>query len=441
MISHVKRATLLAYIDGDTSTDRLTIAAHLADCRVCRRELDELCSMASLLRDAAIFDFLDAREKDRDRTFARSDITVTHRRLRMEEARAETFFGELMRLPIEEWPTVVEARPQERTESMVQHLMHQVQIELNRRPTYALQLIDVAEDIASTLNDPALRRCAGDCWKHRSNALRHLGRYSESLDAAEIAEFFYRSLTLGHFDVGQALYTRACTLFKMTKYTEALQVLGSASDTLRDFGNTVPLAKTLMLAAAIRFEQGNVAQAQATWREVVPMLDQFEDRIELARVRVNLAECSMRLDRPAEALAVAQAAARVFADLSMDTERIRAEWTIGAIRLALGEHDAALELFYRAAVAFQSLGMAADAGFVKLDITEELLHRQEWRQAAICARELIELFTSAGVTLACVTALSYLRTAVEGERATPSLVQYVREYVTGGHGPFLPPVT
>ena len=107
----------------------------------------------------------------------------------------------------------------------------------------------------------------------------------------------------------------------------------------------------------------------------------------------------------------------------MDAERIRSEWTVAAIHLAMGEHDTALELLQRAAAGFKALGMAADAGFVKLDVTEELLRREEWNEAAVVARELAGLFIAAGVTIASVTALSYLRTAVEGERATPILVQ------------------
>jgi tetratricopeptide (TPR) repeat protein len=430
MTEHVERTTLLAYMDDDPSSDRHAIAVHLAACRMCRSELDSLYALSYLMRDTAIFDFLDQREHDRDRPVGGSDVAAAYKKMQTEEAQAEAFFAELMQLQIEKWLAAFEVRPKERTESMVQRLLREVETELNRRPAYALQMIDIAEGIAEELREPAPRRCAGDCWKHRANALRHLGRYPESLDAAEIAEAFYRSLTLGDYDAGQALYTKAVTLFKMTKYVEALQVLASASDILLEFGETVPLVKTIMLDAAIRFEQGEIERAQAAWREVVPMLEHFDDRVELARVRANLAECSLKLGLPDEALREALVAARDFANFGMDAERIRSEWTIAGIHLALGKYDTALDLFHGAAASFEALGMAADAGFVKLDITEELLRRHEWPKAALCAGELVDLFTTAGATAASVTALSYLRSAVEGERATPSLVQFVRSYVT-----------
>ena len=59
-----------------------------------------------------------------------------------------------------------------------------------------------------------------------------------------------------------------------------------------------------------------------------------------------------------------------------------------------------------------------------MTVTEELLRRGDWKDAAITAWELAVLFTNAAVTLASVAALSYLAEAVEGERPTPALVQY-----------------
>ena len=427
MSEHPDRTTLAKYIEGDPA-DRLAIATHLGDCADCQNELDNV-QVTFRLHDN-VLDFIESRKNDRRRPPEQFDILATRQRMGAEAARAEMFFGELMRLPIEEWPSAFKQNPHQCTEGMVLRLLTEVEIEVKRRPQHAMLLINAAEIVTGSLDIPAIHACAGDCWKQRANALRHLGRYVESLEAADLAAAFYRLLPLGDFETGQALYTRAITLFKMTHYDEALAVLDSAKELLREFGDTMPLAKTLILEACVRFEQGEVEWAERTWIEVVPMLKRFDDRIELARVRANLAECSLKRGRPASALAQAQAAATGFAELQMDAERIRSEWRVAAILLALGEHDRALELLYSAAAAFRALGMSSDAGFVNLDITEELLRRNEWSEAANIARELAGLFTAAGVTLASVTALAYLRTAVEGERATPALVRYVREYVS-----------
>jgi tetratricopeptide (TPR) repeat protein len=427
MSDHPDRTTLAKYMEGGPAADRPAIATHVAGCAACQSELEEL--QATFFLHDNVLDFIESRRNDRKRPPEQFDILATRQRMGAEAARAESFFGELMRLPIEAWPSAFEEKPHQCTEGMVLRLLTEVEIEVKRRPQHALLLINVAEIVTGSLDIPAIHVCAGDCWKQRANALRHLGRYTESLEAADLAAAFYRLLPLGDFETGQALYTSAITLFKMTHYDEALAVLDSAKELLREFGDTMPLAKTLVLEAAIRFEQGEVEWAERTWIDVVPMLKRFDDRIELARVRANLAECSLKRGRPASALAQAQAAATGFAELQMDAERIRSEWRVAAILRALGEHDRALELLYSAAAAFRALGMSSDAGFVNLDITEELLRRNEWSEAANIARELAGLFTAAGVTLASVTARAYLRTAVEGERATPALVRYVRDYV------------
>lgn len=427
MSRHTDRTTLAGYIEGDPAMDRLAIASHLAACTTCRSELEDL--QATLLLHEDVFSAIE-RKSERQRPAGQFDIAATRQRMGAEAARAETFFGELMRLPIEEWPAALTEHPEQRTEGMVLRLLKEVEIETRRRPHHALVLIDVAEGVATALDVPTMHLCAGDCWKHRANALRHLGRYPESLDAADLAAAFYRLLPVGDFELGQALYTRAITLFKMTNYKETLVVLAAATGLLRQFGDTMPFAKTLMLDAAVRFEQGETARAEKTWLDVVPILERFDDQVELARVHTNLAECSLKHGRPANALVQAQAAARGFAELRMDAERIRSEWTVAAIFRALGEHERALDLLYSAASAFREIGMVADAGFVELDITEELLRRQEWNEAAHVARDLADLFLASGVSIAGATALSYLRSAVESERATPALVRYVRDYVT-----------
>jgi hypothetical protein len=63
-------------------------------------------------------------------------------------------------------------------------------------------------------------------------------------------------------------------------------------------------------------------------------------------------------------------------------------------------------------------------------VCEELLRQQEWAEAEIIARESVTLFTAAGVTIASVSALDYLRQAVAKREATAAFVHDVRDYVT-----------
>ncbi|MCU1347275.1 MAG: hypothetical protein JWO56_305, partial [Acidobacteria bacterium] len=300
--------------------------------------------------------------------------------------------------------------------------------ELDRRPRQALALIDFAARWARG-DDSAAHQLLGDIWKHRANALRHLGRYSEALDAAEIGETFFSSVPNAEFDVGQARYATAVVLIKMNRYAEALEVLGAAEAILAPFGDTLPLAKAAVLRAGILFQQGDVDEAEKRWCAAIPILEQLGDRVELARVRANLAECHRAAGRYDDALRDAAHAIAAYRALEMDAERIRAEWTVANIQLNCDEAETGMAGLEEAAEAFELLGMIGDAGFVKLDVAEEHLRRGEWRDAASVAKEVVSLFVRAGVTVASVEALTFLRTAVEHEAATLPLVHYVREYI------------
>jgi hypothetical protein len=98
------------------------------------------------------------------------------------------------------------------------------------------------------------------------------------------------------------------------------------------------------------------------------------------------------------------------------------------IRLARGEREA-IDRLYEIAAAYRRLGMPAEAGLVNLDVTAELLEREEWTEAEVLARGLATLFTAAGVTLASVNALHFLRRAVENREATAATVRYIREFI------------
>jgi len=421
---HPDRITILLYVENDPSIDRPLLAGHISACAACQAIVEEFRHRFALLRHCDVLGYFGV--PDPDRADLRATLLREFNQYAEESTSADAFFGDLLARPIETWDAFLDRYPEHPTSGMARRLLEEVEVELNRRPEYAMLLVDVAERIGHFLTDVECRDVLGDAWKHRSNALRLLGRYEEALDAAEA---FYASLVTGDFDLAQAQYTRAVTLFKMTRYAEALEVLTTATATLRNYGDTVPLAKTMMLDAAIRIEQGEVSGAQERWREVLPMLERLSDEVEHARVLANLAECNLRLGDYEQAMEDAQLAVTRYRDLHMETESIRSEWTIGMVHLARRASDEGLRMLENAAAAFETLAMSGDAGFVKLDICEELLRREEWTDAEVTARGLAALFTEAHATMASVKALDFLRRAVENRQATAETVRYVREYV------------
>lgn len=99
------------------------------------------------------------------------------------------------------------------------------------------------------------------------------------------------------------------------------------------------------------------------------------------------------------------------------------------VQIARGNSDEGVALLEKTAASFAAMGMLGDAGFVKLDIVDELLSRGDWGRAESTARELATLCTAAGVTTASVLAIDFLRQAVESGQATTNTIEYVRAYV------------
>jgi tetratricopeptide (TPR) repeat protein len=420
--------TILLYVEKDATSDRASMAEHLAACDECEAVAVEFRQTLALLQHRDFMGYYGVPDGDREEL--RAALLRESDHVAEQSSSADAFVADLLARPLGTWDAFFERHPERRTSWVARRLFEEVEFELNRRPEYALDLVGVAERIASFLSDVECRSVLGDVWKHRSNGLRHLGRYEEALDAAALAESFHGSLVTGDFDRAQAQFARAGTLFKMTRYAEALEVLVTAAATLRDYGDSVPLAKTIMLDAAIRIEEGDVAMAEERWREVIPILEHLGDEVEQARVLANLAECNLRLGAYDQAMADAQLSVVRYRALHMEIESIRSEWTIGMVHLARGESEDGLGVLENAAAAFESLSMNGDAGFVKLDVCEELLRREEWNEAEVTARGLAALFLAARVTTASAKALDFLRRSVENRQATAETVRYVREYVT-----------
>jgi tetratricopeptide (TPR) repeat protein len=426
---HLPRRLLLDYLEDAEDVDRQPVEAHLTSCAVCRDVRDELQSLIFLLGDGAVFRHID-EDSDADQRRTWNDLVAEIEHVERSVGAADTFYLQLAEQPVESWAKVIATHPEACTTALVQRLVEASAPELDRNPEYALRILHIAELVAFALHDGASRRSLGQVWKQRSNALRMLARYEDAIDAAIMAEHFYASLRDpdSAYEIAQARYTLAVTLFKMTRYPAALQVLARARGVLEEYGTTAPLAKAMMLDALIRIEQGEVAAARDTLRALLLMEERLEQHLEAARVRTNLAECNLRLGDLDAAMEDARAAIEAFRVLGNVAEETRSEWTLAMVRLARGEADA-LSRLYEIAAVYTELGMPAEAGFVHLDVTEELLRREEWTEAELVARDLVILFSAAGVTLASVNALDHLRRAVEHRTATGATVRYVRTYV------------
>jgi len=359
-----------------------------------------------------------------------------------EKRAAEHDFAALMAEPLTTWSRYVATHPNAPTESLARRIMDAAIDELDRKPAYALELLDAADSIAGRIDDrQGQLECRSEVWKNRANALRMLGRYEEALNATVAAERFAEEIRTGAFMLAQITYTRGTVLFKMGRFAETIAAARDASYRFAEYGDVKRVIHARNLEAIALTEQGEIAESLRVYLLLAQQLQQLDDPQMMARVTENIAVSHRRLGNYDEARAYAEAAQERYRTLGADSEIIRVEWTLGLIELLIGETETGLDRLRGAAAAFEARRMIADAGFVKLALTEELLRLGEWDEASVMAGEAAETFATAGAKLHLSTALSFLREAVQGRSATLELVRYVREYVTAddeGRG-FEPP--
>jgi tetratricopeptide (TPR) repeat protein len=442
MSDHLDRLTIIEFLENDDSIEREAIASHLATCAACRAEHDAVQGLFALFADPSTFNFAmdDSVEGDRGPMFF--DVLA---KLREEEAAstaADEFFSRLSLVPIASWDAIIEEHPERCTPALAGRVLQEVDAQLQRSPEEVMSLLRIVELIAVDLPEDEYRRTIGHVWRRKSNAFRHLGRYIEAVNAAALAESCYEAVRGCEFESGQAQYVLAAALFKMTRYAAAREAVARSRAILQEFGITPPLAKAMMLEAAIRTEQGDIAAALQTLTELVGIEEKLEQPLEAARVRANLAECHLRLGSFTEAMTEALAARHAYEALGNTVEQVRIAWTIGMILLGQGDRNG-IDRLHEASAAFEEIKMLGDAGFVQLDIAEELLAREEWREAETAARRAASLLMGTGISVASVRALDYLRQAVANGEATAEVLRYVRAYVTADNqsAPFDPPGT
>jgi tetratricopeptide (TPR) repeat protein len=425
---HYTTADLLAYLDQNEDVVNVAaVAEAVLWCTACAARLRELQGFNRLMSDAEVW-----REAQRPASQPPRimEILVDAERVGHEKRAAEHDFAALIAAPVETWPAYFASHRYASTEALVRRIMDPAIAELERQPAYALVLLDAADAIAGRVNDPNERiDCRSEVWKNRANALRLLGRYDEALDATVVAARFAEEIATGAFMLAQIIYTRGTVLFKMGRFAETIKTARDASQRFAEYGDVKRVIHARNLEAMALTEQGETAEGLRVYLLIAQQLQQLDDPQMTARVTKNIAVSQRRLGNYDDATAYTLAAQQLYRALGADSEIIRTEWTLGAIDLLTGETETGLTRLRDAAVAFEALGMLADAGFVKLALTEELLSLGEWDEAGTLAGEAADTFARAGAKLHLSTALSFLREAVQQRAATLELVRYVRDYV------------
>jgi tetratricopeptide (TPR) repeat protein len=334
---------------------------------------------------------------------------------------------------LEAWLARLRTTPGAATETATRDLVDAAFSLLDRQPARAEQLYTAAVGLTKRLaTSPPLLVVAlrGYAEKGRANALRMLGRYQEAMQVLIGAEQHFVDARYCTFEIGEVRYARAGILFKMEKWPQAQEAAGQARRIFEEEHNRTRALHARLLEGCVLVERGNLDAGRAVFSELLKQLAGKRHRDALARLYMNLGSCDLKRQVPKLARHWLHRATQLFRQLGLTSELARARWCSAQITIAEGDRDRGIRELRAAMRDFEHLSMYADAGFVGLDLLEELIaDGSATNEAELLARRLAELFVAADLNVSTARAVTYLRDAVASRRASASLVAYIRRYI------------
>jgi tetratricopeptide (TPR) repeat protein len=161
-----------------------------------------------------------------------------------------------------------------------------------------------------------------------ANALRLLGELDESLTVLAKAAALFGAARYCDQEAGDVEIGRASTLFKMERWSEAVEAARMARLRFKSVRDSRRMAHCRLIEAAAMFEQGNHDGARKMWVEVLETLTAFRDHEGVGRVCLNLGACETARARPHLARHWLNRASAIFRKIGNAAELARTRWNM-----------------------------------------------------------------------------------------------------------------
>jgi tetratricopeptide (TPR) repeat protein len=264
------------------------------------------------------------------------------------------------------------------SETAVVHLLHAGHSLLVTNPEAAANVYDAALSMGEALrNSPRelVQSLQGHAYQGRARALRILGRPDEALFCLSRAGERFVDAAWCADEAGQVDFFRATIFLELEQWEEALATTRAALKHFGRTGNTHGAARAETLEGIIRFEQGDIDASHATWMRLTKVFAALRQRNHLAKVWLNLGNCEIRRNRPADACRWLAQAHAAFRKLNNAADLARTRWNMGTYVITFFPKDArrALRFWTNAYRGFLDLRIWLDAGCVGLDMLETMI--------------------------------------------------------------------
>lgn len=408
--------------------DRAALEAHLEACTECRARLAEARAFESLLQD-------DASWPEEEATPLGMELRASAAARAEEDEEAAALLDRVLDGPPASfvWENLQE-KPKYYTAGVVRRLIAAAAGAWYSAPLHALNLAETAIAIAGMLpterySDVEIASLRGTAWKWRANALRLLGRYPLAFEALDRAERIYATLPRPELDLASVRFIRATVFYEQEAYERAAALAAQASDEFSHLGQVEMYLSSRLLEGNICFERRELARAETIYRQIRAYGESSGSQQWLARAGRLLGACLIERGDLTEATQMLSAALLRFRDLRLTIEEIRCRWSLARIAQKSGQYYSAVQRFLAVRDELTQIGAITDAALVTLDLMGTYLSLRKHKEVRRAARNIVALFTEAGMLTGAVVAANWLKHAAVAKRVTPSILDAVGRYL------------
>jgi tetratricopeptide (TPR) repeat protein len=428
---HIPEHTLSAYaLDRSLVPDAEIVDAHIAECGACNEHLAEMRSFDSLLGDPASWPDFDSVQHSNP-----SQILEIAARIRREDEHAEFLLEPILNASPEAFVWAdLPSKYQYFTGGVVRRLAAAAEAAWHTAPRHSLNLAETAIAIAGKLSTDTytefeLSAWHGVGWKQRANALRHLGKHDDALEALSRAERFYRRLPYSEFDLASVSFIRGTIYFEQQRYDLAEVHAQTAADSFEHLGQTERFLYARHLLASIAFEKHMIDRAEGIFRTIYDYFSAANDPLWIARGEQALGNCALERGDFTTAAHLLHKALQGFQTLNVTSSAVRCTWALALITTRSGSPRVGATQLREVREAFLELGAACDAALVSLDLVEVLTRSRRSREARREASRVATIFKEAGMLKGALSAADFLKRTSATTAAPISVIEHVRQFL------------
>lgn len=430
---HYDDDTLSRFAENPDSLDtatKLDIELHVANCVECQGAVEVAREFGAALPDAETWWIADELSTASRRASLRSFAM----RIAEEDREAERLLRKFVDSPLRFTSAASAILRRCRTGGAVRLLSQAAHSACAREPLHALNLADVACQIADALPDDyypadAVNELRGTAWKAVANANRFLGRFPDGFKAADRAERAYRRVGSSSRQLGRVAYIRGALSEKQQDYEAAMKYAQEACHLCDGAGDLEGFVIARNLEAVVLQIMGRTEEALDRFASVQAAAQMMGDlRLEASALQ-NIGKCHLDRGDWSSALRFLLIALQHFKSFGMDAEVLRTRWTLASVSLGTGDYRGAERQLTEVNAESSKLGLDSDVALIKLDLAEAKLVLGDMAAVKRLCREIFGFFREARMLTGALTAAAYLEEVARLERITNKHIQHVRRFV------------